>query len=81
MDIDQNFNIDSLHLHKMLFVYNAILNGWIVKKLSENKFEFKKNNKDRYKKEFMMDNFLETFVNNNLNTDLILTEMKQYLIK
>ena len=34
------FNLDILSLHKMLFIYNAVLNGWIVKKLSDNNFEF-----------------------------------------
>ena len=66
-----NFELDLLSLHKMLFIYNAILNGWTVKLLSKNSFEFKKN-KSAVKKEIYLDDFLKTFVKNNLNIDHIL---------
>ena len=33
-----NFDLDNLNFHKMLFIYNAILNGWIVKKNKKNNF-------------------------------------------
>ena len=71
--IDNNFNfeLDLLSLHKMLFIYNAILNGWTVKLLSKNKFEFKKN-KDSVKKEIYLDDYLKIFVKNNLNIDHII---------
>ena len=35
MDIDincNNMNIDTIQLHKMAFLYNALENGWCVKK-------------------------------------------------
>ena len=35
-------NLDNITLHKMVFIYNAIIDGWTVK-LVDNKFEFKKN--------------------------------------
>jgi len=65
------FNLDILSLHKMLFIYNAVLNGWIVKKLSDNNFEFKKNKND-VKKEIYLDDFLKHFVKENLNIDHII---------
>ena len=40
-----NFNLDNISFHKMLFIYNAILNGWIVKRKPDNNFEFKKKKK------------------------------------
>ena len=66
-----NFDIDLLSLHKMLFIYNAILNGWTVKLLEKNSFEFKKN-KDAVKKEIYLDDYLKKFVKNNLDIDRIL---------
>ena len=53
---DLDFNIDMLSLHKMLFIYNAVNNGWSVKKVSDNSFEFIKN-KDKVKKEIYLDKF------------------------
>ena len=35
MDIDincNNMNIDTIQMHKMAFLYNALENGWCVKK-------------------------------------------------
>lgn len=34
--------MDNLELAKMKFVYNAILNGWTVRKLDDGRFEFVK---------------------------------------
>ena len=58
----------------MLFIYNAILNGWIVKKNKDNNFEFKKK-KNNVKKEILLDNYLNIFVNENLNIDNIIANM------
>ena len=59
MDVVNNldFNIDMLSLHKMLFIYNAVINGWTVKLVSKNNFEFKSlinpwNIQDKYKANF-----------------------------
>tara|TARA_Y100000385_G_scaffold190689_1_gene197089 strand:- start:1887 stop:2111 length:225 start_codon:yes stop_codon:yes gene_type:complete len=69
-----NFDLDNLNFHKMLFIYNAILNGWIVKKNKDNNFEFKKK-KNNVKKEILLDNYLNIFVNENLNIDNIIANM------
>jgi hypothetical protein len=34
--------MDSLEYAKMRFIYNAILNGWTVRKLDDGRFEFVK---------------------------------------
>ena len=67
-----DFDLNLLSLHKMLFIYNAILNGWTVKKVSKNKFEFKKH-KDDVKKEIYLDSYLEHFAKTNLNIDHIIS--------
>ena len=68
---DFDFDLNLLSLHKMLFIYNAVLNGWTVKKLSNNKFEFKKNKED-VKKEIYLDSYLDHFTKTNLNIDHII---------
>ena len=37
-----NFEIDLEQIQRMLVVYNAVLNGWTVRSLGDNKLEFKK---------------------------------------
>lgn len=32
--------------HEMLFIYNAVLSGWTVRKVSDYKFKFTKNKKN-----------------------------------
>jgi len=65
-------HVDMISVYKMSFIYNAILNGWTVRKLQNNKFEFS-NNKDELKKEFYLDNFLKNFINSNLNINHIIS--------
>lgn len=61
-------NIDLDSLYKMNFIYNAILDGWEVKRLSNKKFEFKNNNKE-IRKEFFLESFLDKFVENHVSMD------------
>ena len=68
---NNGLGIDMMTIYKMTFVYNAVLNGWTVKKLKDKKFEFSKN-KEEIKKEFYLDNFLEKFVDSNLNINNII---------
>ena len=35
-------SINTKELQKMIFVYNAIMDGWTVRKLKNNRLEFKK---------------------------------------
>lgn len=71
----EKFKFDILNLHKMLFIYNAVLNGWVVRKTSDNNFEFKKS-KNVVKKEIYLDNYVQNFVKENLNIDHIRTNIK-----
>ena len=66
-----NLGLDINSMYKMLFIYNAINEGWTVKKLDNDKYEFKNNNKE-IKKEFFLENFLDKFIDKNLTIDNII---------
>lgn len=51
-------------LHKILFIYNAIEDGWSVKKKANNMYIFTK--KHENKKEIYLDNYLKKFIKDNL---------------
>jgi len=69
----QNSNIISNSLNnfkyndiqKMIFICNALNNGWTIKKLKNNKYEFIKNKEKLIKKEID----IEEFIKNNLNIE------------
>lgn len=61
---DENINIDNIHLRKMIFIYNALNDGWAVKK-SKDSYIFSKNHEK--KKEIFLDSYLASFMNDNLN--------------
>ena len=70
MDIylENTNKFDNITLSKMSFIYNAINDGWKVEKINNeegDKYIFKKNHEN--KKEIFSNNFLEKFVNKNLN--------------
>ena len=69
---NDNLQLDIITMYKMTFVYNALLNGWTVRKLKNNKFEFSKN-KEEIKKEVYLDNFLNKFINTNINVNHIIS--------
>ena len=53
------FEVDNKFQQKLLLIYNALENGWEIKK-SGNKYFFKKeNNQDR---EVYLDNYLDKFI-------------------
>lgn len=61
-------------LQKMIFIYNAITSGWIVKMTDTNTFEF---TKDRKNQEVNLDNYIQNFIINNLNINNIPTISKE----
>lgn len=68
MIIDIN-NIDDkskLKLLKMIFLYNALKDGWTVKEIKNNKYEFTKSDRDIIK-DFHSETFLDKFIGNNTN--------------
>jgi hypothetical protein len=65
----ENLNIDPIVLHKMAFLYNALENGWNVKK-HNNLYIFKKNHEG--KKEVYLDDYLKSFMKENIDINTIL---------
>ena len=69
LDLDnENFTIDSIKFQKMLLLYNAIEEGWSIKKISDS-YVFKKNHEG--KKEIMDEAYLLTFMKNNFDMSKI----------
>lgn len=66
----ENSNIDPILVQKMVFVYNALNDGWEVKKKGENKYIFTKNmeeEREEIKKEINLDDYLRKFLKFNLD--------------
>jgi hypothetical protein len=59
-----DLNIDFIEIQKMKFIYNAIDDGWSVKKRGE-KFVFSK--KHENKKEVYLETYLQKFIEANLS--------------
>ena len=55
----------------MLFRSNAVNDGWTVKKIDVGKYEFLMD-KEKIKKEIILDDYLKKFIKNNLSIDKIL---------
>ena len=56
---NETINIDNIKFQKMVLLYNAIEEGWTIKK-RKNKYYFIKKHEE--KKEFMNDNYLIKFI-------------------
>tara|TARA_Y100000385_G_C13017959_1_gene604758 strand:- start:143 stop:376 length:234 start_codon:yes stop_codon:yes gene_type:complete len=61
----KKLRLDQKNLYKMYFIFNAILEGWTVRKINNNKFEFI-NKIEKCKKEIYLENYVNTFVTENL---------------
>jgi hypothetical protein len=55
-----------MSIQKMVFVYNAIMKGWTVRKLENNQFEFTKDLESE-KQEVNLEDYLRRFILYNLN--------------
>ncbi len=62
IDYTTDDNIDIIKHNKMLFLYNAIENGWSVKK-KNNSYVFSKNHEG--KKEVFLEDYLTDFIKHN----------------
>ena len=63
--------IDNIKFQKMLFVFNAIHNGWSVKK-EDNRFIFSKYHNE--KKEIFEEEYLTSFMNENFDMNTLLNK-------
>ena len=66
---DKTLQIDTIKLHKMAFLYNALEEGWKIKK-KENVYIFTKNHEN--KKEVFLDNYLKKFIEQNFDINSII---------
>tara|TARA_Y100000389_G_scaffold110139_1_gene107258 strand:- start:431 stop:661 length:231 start_codon:yes stop_codon:yes gene_type:complete len=64
--LPKNIKIDTITLQKMAIIYNAIQDGWEVKRRYD-KYIFIK--KHEGKKEIYQENFLKTFIESNIDLD------------
>lgn len=65
---DKNIDINYLTLQKMVFLFNALEDGWEIKK-NDDKYIFVK--KHEGKKEVFSDNYLRRFIEQNFNINKI----------
>ena len=66
-----NLNLDPIKLHKMVLVYNALEDGWSIKK-KNNLYVFSKNHEG--KKEVYLDDYLKRFFKRNFDLNDLLNE-------
>ena len=62
--------IDKIKFQKMVFLYNALDNGWSIKK-NQNSYIFKKNHEG--KKEILNESYLSTFMKDNADINKLLS--------
>lgn len=69
MPITQSFDESSMIVQKMIFIYNALQQGWTIRMLEKDKFEFTKDNDESTKKEVYLEDYLRKFIQFNLNIE------------
>ena len=62
--VDINISMDGSKFQKMMFIFNAINDGWTIKK-RDGSYIFSKNHEN--KKEVFTDSYLGTFLKSNLD--------------
>ena len=67
---DLDAEIDQIKFKKMIFLYNALDNGWSIKK-KQNSYIFTKNHEG--KKEIFDESYLSIFMKDNMNINNILS--------
>ena len=63
-------NIDERHIEykdiqKMVFIFNALNDGWTVKKIDTDKFEFIKDN-EKIQKEIILEEYIKKYIKYNI---------------
>jgi len=66
----EEIQVNKKSFQKMLFLTNAIEKGWTVKKIKDS-YVFKK--KHENKREILNDEYLEKFIDQNLDINLLLS--------
>lgn len=68
---DPNIEIDGMKLQKMLLIFNAIEEGWSIKK-KQDSYVFTKKHEGR--REILHDSYLLTFMKTNLDINKIISK-------
>lgn len=63
-----NLNIDKQKIHKMVFLFNALENGWSIKKINK-EYIFSKNHEG--KREVYNEDYLENFIKDNSDMNVL----------
>ena len=63
LEIPDNIKMDRKHFQKLMFLNNALNDGWSIKKSAENYIFTKKHEN---KREIFQENYLENFIMSNL---------------
>ncbi len=71
IELDTNIKIENIKFQKMLFIFNAINDGWSVKK-ENNNYIFTKDHNG--KKEIFKEEYLTLFMNKNFDINLLLNK-------
>jgi hypothetical protein len=71
--------IDPVLIQKMVFIYNALNDGWDISKKGDNRYEFKKNieqESEEIKREINLDDYLNKFLRMNLSIENLNTRRR-----
>jgi len=71
LELPENLKINTPIFQKMIFIANALDQGWTVKK-NEDSYVFTK--KHENKREIFQANYLETFVSSNFSTNILFSD-------
>jgi len=64
-NIYDDTNLDYNVIQKMIFIFNALQDGWTVRKLDKNKFELMKD-KEHITKEVVLEDCVKEFIKLNI---------------
>jgi len=67
-NLEDNFKIDAIKFQKMVLLYNALEEGWSIKRIDDS-YVFTKKNEN--KKEVLQDSYLVKFMKSNLDINKI----------
>ena len=79
MSTNQLPTLSTLQMHQMIFIYNAVIAGWSVKRVpSTGNFRFKKRLQNRAERiTYQQDSFLQKFVQNMQKLEVVAQESHQ----
>ena len=71
INMDETSQIDNITFKKMVFFYNALNDGWSIKKIKGDKYIFSKSHEG--KKEVFLDSYLTNFIKSNVGIDKLIS--------